>query len=80
MANGRQYTADQPGGTVEVSGRDARFIGTSFYGPGQSGIMRGGPQFTIATRAGRWCTPCKRIWQAWSKSCPRCGGETTPEA
>lgn len=77
MANGRQYTADKPGGKVEVSGRDARFIDTSYYGQGQAGIMRGGPQFTIGTRKGRWCEPCRRLWNAWSHLCPRCGAATT---
>jgi hypothetical protein len=74
MANGKQYTAG-PGGRVDVDAADAKFIGTSFYG--QSGIMRGGPQFSIGTKTGRWCAACKRAWQNWSASCPRCGADTT---
>jgi hypothetical protein len=78
MAGGRKYTAD-PGGKVDVDAKDAHYISTSFYGPGQAGIMRGGPQFSIGTRLGRWCAACKRIWQAWSITCPRCGEDTTPQ-
>jgi hypothetical protein len=75
MANGRQYTAD-PGGQVNVDAADAKYINTSFYGT--AGIMRGGPQFSIGTRLGRWCAGCKRIWQNWSTFCPKCSAETTP--
>jgi hypothetical protein len=79
MANGKKYTAEKPGGTVEVSGKDAHYIDTSFYGQKQAGIMRGGPQFTIGTKTGRWCLPCKRLWQGWSVVCPRCGTETAAD-
>ena len=77
MANGRKYKAEKPGGTVEVSGKDAHYINTSYYG--QSGIMTGNPQFGIGTRKGRWCEPCKRLWNVWSAECPRCGAATTPQ-
>jgi hypothetical protein len=79
MANGVRYDAERAGGSVEVSAGDARYINTSWYGPGQAGIMRGAPSFVIGTRAGRWCTPCKRLWQAWSENCPRCGAATIVE-
>ncbi len=77
MANGKKYTADQPGGTVDVSGKDASYINTSFYG--QSGVMHGGPQFCVGTREGQWCESCSRLWQAWSMTCPRCGADTVPQ-
>jgi hypothetical protein len=76
MANGKNYKADKPGGSVEVSSRDAHFIDTSFYG--QAGIMRGSSQFAFGTRKGRRCAPCKRTWNAWSDFCPRCGAGTEP--
>jgi hypothetical protein len=76
MANGRKYTAAKAGGTIEVSGADAKFIDTSFYG--QTGIMAGAQSLTIGTKAGRWCEPCRFLAQAWSVTCPRCGAETTP--
>ena len=74
MANGKKYTAEKPGGTVEVSSKDSRYIGTSYYG--QLGIMRGGQAVTIGTKKGRWCGACNRVWQAWSANCPKCGDET----
>lgn len=77
MANGIKYDADRSGGQVEVSEKDARYINRSWYG--QSGVMRGGPQFAFGTRRGRRCIPCKRTWNAWSFLCPRCGAETTEE-
>jgi hypothetical protein len=76
MANGKRYDAAKPGGTVEVSSKDAHYISTSFYG--QTGIMRGSEQFAFRGRSGRWCTSCKRLWHAWSHVCPRCGADTTP--
>ena len=76
MADGRRYTAAKAGGQVEVSGADARYIGTSFYG--QSGIMAGSQSLTLGTKKGRWCDPCRFLAQAWSDTCPRCGAETTP--
>lgn len=75
MADGRKYSAGKPGGLVEMSNTDAKYLRRSWYG--QSGVMRGGPQFTLGTRRGRWCAPCKRVWQAWSADCPRCGKTTT---
>jgi hypothetical protein len=76
MANGVSYKADKPGGSVEVTGRDAHFIDTSFYG--QTGIMRGSAQFAFGTRKGRLCEACNRLWNVWSTECPRCGEGTTP--
>lgn len=78
MANGVKYTADKPGGTVEVSGKDAHYLGTSWYG--QSGVMKGAQALTIGTKAGRRCGPCNRLWQGWSMVCPRCGQDTQPSA
>jgi hypothetical protein len=36
--------------------------------------------FRLGTKTGRWCSACKRLWQAWSATCPRCGDETHAEA
>ena len=52
----------------------ARAINKGWYG--QSGTMRGGPQFSFGTREGRYCEPCKREWNVWSEACPRCGRAT----
>jgi hypothetical protein len=78
MADGKKYTADRPGGTVEVSSADARYIGTSWYG--ETGVMRGSRVVRLATRRGRRCEPCNRTWQAWSARCPRCGEPTEETA
>lgn len=76
MANGKKYKADKPGGQVEVSAKDAHYIDTSFYG--QTGIMSGRESFTFGTRKGQVCAPCRRLWNVWSKQCPRCGEDTEP--
>lgn len=75
MASGKKYRAGKPGGAVEVSSSDAHYINTSWYG--QSGVMNGSAQFALGTKRGRFCTACKRVWQAWSEHCPRCGQDTT---
>jgi hypothetical protein len=78
MADGRKYTASRPGGSVEVSPADSRYIGTSWYG--QAGVMRGSQVIALGTKRGRWCGPCRFLAQAWSRECPRCGGPTAPDA
>lgn len=37
-----------------------------------------GAQVALGTKAGRWCEPCVRLWNAWSAACPNCGAETVP--
>lgn len=78
MADGKRYSA-KPGDYVNVSAGHAAAIKTSYYG--QSGIMRGGEQFAVGTRAGRWCRACSpaRLWNVWNAQCPRCGHDTTIE-
>jgi len=71
LQDGAKYTASRPGGTVDVEPAHARAIQRGWYG--QSGTMRGGPQFSFGTRDGRQCVPCKRTWNVWSEVCPRCG-------
>jgi hypothetical protein len=75
--DGATYTADRPGGTVDLEPRHARAIGKGWYG--QSGTMRSGPQFAFGTKEGRWCHPCGRLWNSWSVLCPRCGEVTTAQ-
>ncbi|MFF4403592.1 hypothetical protein [Streptomyces sp. NPDC001404] len=73
MADGTKYTKG-PGDKVDVSQAHADAIRRGYYG--QSGIMRGGEQFTLGTKRGMACTPCKRVWNAWNHECPRCGAPT----
>jgi hypothetical protein len=48
----------------------------------QAGLVDAGPEkfFTARKDDGRWCRPCRRVWQRWSVTCPKCGGDTVPEA
>jgi hypothetical protein len=77
MANGVKYSADKPGGHVDVSSADATYLNRSWYG--QNGVMTGSPRYSFGTRRSRRCTPCKRTWNAWSAQCPRCGADTLEE-
>lgn len=76
MADGTKYTA-KPGDKVEVSDAHAKYIGTSFYG--QSGIMAKGERMSFGTKRTMVCTPCKRRWNAWNDTCPKCGQPTIEE-
>lgn len=66
---------DGRAGVAEVSERQARDIDKSWYR--RSGVMRGGQQFSLGTKTGRQCGPCRRNWNSWSAVCPRCGRATT---
>lgn len=77
MPDGTKYDA-KPGGTVTVEDHHAAQIRSS--GNGQLGIISGQSSFATGTsRKGRWCEACRRLWHAWSVTCPRCGGDTSPE-
>jgi len=65
---------DGRAGTAEVTETQARDIDHSWYR--RAGVMRGGQQFSFGTKRTRTCTPCKRRWNAWSSTCPRCGAPT----
>jgi hypothetical protein len=77
MANGKKYTADKPGGQVEVTERDSKYIGTSWYG--QTGVMSGSQTLSFGTKRGRWCWTCRRLWNSWTTVCHKCGELTAPE-
>jgi hypothetical protein len=68
---------DKPGGSITVTDREARWIAKSSNG--KLGIVGSTQALTVGTKQGRWCYPCGRLWQAWSRSCPRCGRGTTAE-
>jgi hypothetical protein len=71
--SGKKYSA-KPGGTIEVSQHVADRINKSTAGA--SGVLRGGELLALGTKRGRSCSSCRRIWQAWSTECPRCGNPT----
>jgi hypothetical protein len=78
MTDGTNYTG-KPGGHVNVADEHAPHIRREVGG--DAGLVGHGSFRTFAgTRDGRWCPPCRFLAQAWSRSCPRCGGDTVPEA
>jgi hypothetical protein len=77
MQDGTKYTAPRQGGTVDMEPQHARAINRGWYG--QSGTMRGGPQFSFATKGGRTCPACSRRWHTWTLLCHACQVPTQPE-
>jgi len=73
MADGTKYNADGTG-RVEMSSEHAKYLKTSWYG--QSGVMADSQSLSFGTKKTKLCTPCKRAWNAWSVTCPRCGEPT----
>lgn len=47
-----------------------------------AGLVDAGPEkfFSLRKDDGRWCKPCRRVWNRWSQVCPKCGHDTVPEA
>lgn len=72
--DGTKYTASRPGGSVDVEDRHARAINGGQYG--QQGFISAKGAQSFGTRRGMYCEPCKRLWNAWSATCPRCGAST----
>jgi hypothetical protein len=78
MTDGTNYTG-KPGGRVNVADEHAPFVRRQVGG--DAGLVGHGSFRTfLGTKAGRWCVPCRRLWQSWSAQCPRCGEDTLPEA
>lgn len=74
MEDGTRYSG-KPGGTVEVSDRHAKAVDRQIGGDGGLAYA-GGYRGFVGTKTGRWCAPCRRIWNAWSHTCPKCGEPT----
>lgn len=71
------YKADtRPGGSVEVDDYHAAQINSSTNG--RLGLISSTLAMSIGTKASRSCAPCRRVWQAWSLHCPKCGQQTDP--
>lgn len=78
LTDGTNYTG-KPGGHVTVADEHAPFIRRQTGG--DAGLTGHGSFRSFpATKAGRWCGPCRRLWNAWSTVCPKCGEATIPEA
>jgi hypothetical protein len=50
------------------------------YSGGDAAILNGRFRVAAGTKDGRWCPPCGFLAQSWSRTCPKCGGGTIPEA
>ena len=79
MQDGTHYPADREGDTVTVSDEHAPHVRREVGG--DAGLVGYGAfRSFMGTKAGRWCISCRFLAQNWSLSCPRCGGDTIPEA
>ncbi len=79
--DGTRYVAPRSGGRIDVTHDHAAAI-DKISGNGDAGLVTGKNRvFGALTKPGRWCTSCQpaRLWQPWSKECPRCGSATVPE-
>lgn len=73
MADGTKYNADGQG-RVDMSDDHSKYLKNSWYG--QNGVMSAAQSLSFGTKKTKLCTPCKRAWNAWSETCPRCGEPT----
>lgn len=74
---GRSLNA-KPGGTVHVP--DAMIGEVNSSNAARNGLISVGLHASIGTRKGRWCDPCHFLAQAWSHTCPKCGGPTRKDS
>jgi lipopolysaccharide biosynthesis regulator YciM len=74
--DGSRYGA-RPGTHVMVEDHHADQIKTSIHDA--PGVLRSQRTHMLATKAGRWCVPCRFAAQIWSVECPKCGRPTTLE-
>ncbi|MFK0203678.1 hypothetical protein [Streptomyces lavendulae] len=73
--DGTRYTASRPGGTVVV--RDAHAAAVNAGPRRENGLLSARGAISVATKRGRWCSGCRRLWNAWSTTCPRCSADTS---
>lgn len=76
MQDGTRYSG-KAGGTVTVEDRHARAVDRQIGGDG--GLAYGGFRGFVGTKRGRWCALCKRMWNAWNRTCPKCEQPTTED-
>jgi hypothetical protein len=78
--DGTRYNASKSGGVVEVSDKHGREISrNNQYNGNIAGILNPNPGLVVGTKRGQRCVNCRRVWQAWSVTCPRCGLETVSD-
>ena len=76
-ADGRKLTANRPGGTLDVSDKDAGHINASQFA--EQGFITATDAQSFGTKRGMRCVPCNRLWNAWNTTCHRCGSDTIPD-
>lgn len=75
--DGTQYKADKPGGAVVVNDRHADALNHSQFT--EQGLVNAKGAQSFGTKQGRYCQKCRRLWNVWNDTCPRCG-EVTVES
>lgn len=73
--DGTRYTASRAGGSITVEDRHAAAINRGQFG-GEGGLVSATGATSFGTKKGQQCDPCGRLWNAWNKTCPRCGQPT----
>lgn len=72
--DGTKYTANKPGGRVEISDRHADSVNKGQFG--ETGLVTAKGAQSFGTKTGQECPSCGRVWNAWNKVCPKCEVET----
>jgi hypothetical protein len=75
--DGKRYDATRPGGSVVIEDRHASQLAASANSNRSTGLLSANQPLSFGTKAGRWCAACRRLWNVWNDSCPRCGGSTS---
>src|SRR5689334_442745 len=70
FADGAKTPEQKQGTSIEVSDKNAHYLAKSWYG--QNGVISA-TGYSFGTKGTRRCEPCRRDWNSWSATCPRCG-------
>jgi hypothetical protein len=73
--DGTRYTASRPGGSVTVSDRHADALKKSQFA-GDGHLVGNIGRESFGTKRTMRCESCRRLWNAWNDTCPRCGEVT----
>lgn len=79
----RKYLAERgPGSFVNLDDGSPQLKKLAGQDYASAGLVDAGPEkfFTVRKDDGRWCKPCRRVWNRWSATCPKCGRDTVSEA
>lgn len=79
----RKYMAERgPGSFVNLEDGSPQLRKLAGQDYASAGLVDAGPEkfFSLRKDDGRWCEPCRRVWNRWSRVCPKCGRDTVPES